>query len=445
MGNRNYQQMDDDVIDLKELMLFILRKWRVLILAGIIGVVLGCAGGLLMPEKTIDDLDLEELHLQEIGQYARYQQLYDEQLRKEAESVYMNMDPETVYRGSKIYYLTAYESDINRIHEMYNSIFRNERIYYDLIDASGLECTEQAIRELAWISFSEYEQEEKWILFGERERSFQVSISTAAPTEKACRGMLNMLDERVQAINRLVERTYPNAKYELIADSCKVGYDSGIAKERSESAELLAMYIESMTELEKNLTDDDKLYYSEVYAVEEEEEELGLGWLKWGIVIGVLFGGVMVCFYGVLFLLNGCVKNAGEIKDIYGLHLIACLKTEKKSSSCPIDRMLMTKCQYNSEAYLRAALAVMDVKSIHVCGDMENAQLAAQMKLLSGEDGLTFSDRLAVDEKAHDMVKAADGVVLYVQLWNTKHTELVRELEIADHIHVPVLGVVVVD
>ena len=89
MDNINYKQTDEEVIDLKELMLFILRKWRVLILAGIIGVVLGCAFGLLKQEKSIEDLELEELHLQEIGQYARYQQLYDEQLRKEAESVYM--------------------------------------------------------------------------------------------------------------------------------------------------------------------------------------------------------------------------------------------------------------------------------------------------------------------------------------------------------------------
>ena len=445
MDNFNYKQTDEEVIDLKELMLFILRKWRVLILAGIIGVVLGCAFGLLKQEKSIEDLELEELHLQEIGQYARYQQLYDEQLRKEAESVYMNMDPENVYRGSKIYYLTAYESDLTRINEMYNSIFRNERIYYDLIEASGLECTEQAIHELAWVSFSKYEREEKETLFGKRERSFQVSIGTVAPTEEACRGMLNMLDERVQGINRLVERTYPNAKYELISDSCKVGYDSGVMSKRSESAGTLAHYVEQMAKLKKDtLNDDDMLYYSEVY-LPEEEKEIGLGWLKWGIVIGVLFGGMMVCFYGVLFLMNGCVKNVDELKNAYGLHLLACLKGEKKVSNCPIDRMLTTKQQYNSEAYLRAALDAMDMKRIHVCGDMDNTQVAAKMQLFKGEGGMTVSNCLAVDEKAQQMAKAADGVVVYVQLWNTKHKDLVRELEIAGHIHVPVLGVVVID
>ena len=445
MENRNYQQMDEEVIDLKELMLYILRKWRVLILAGLIGVVIGCAFGLLKPEKSIDDLEIDKLHLKEINQYVHYQRLYDEQVRKEEESVYMNMDPENVWRGSKIYYLTAYESDLTRINEMYNSIFRNERIYYDLIDASGLNCTEMAIRDLAWVSFSKYDREEKENLFGKRERSFQVSIGTVAPTEEACRAMLNMLDERVQGINRLVERTYPNAKYELISDSCKVGYDSGVINKRSESAEILASYINQMGKLKKDvLTDDDMLYYSEVY-LPEEEKEIGLGWLKWGIVIGVLFGGMMVCFYGILFLLNDSVKTVDELKNTYGLHLIAFFDGKKKISRCPIDRVLTIKKQYNSEAYLRAALAAMDVKAMHVCGDMENVQLAEKIKQLSGETGITVSDRLAVDEKAQQMVKAAEGVVLYVQLWNTKRDDLVRELEIANHIQVPVLGVVVID
>lgn len=445
MDNINYKQMDEEVIDLKELMLYILRKWRVLILAGIIGVVLGCAFGLLKPEKGLDDLEMDKLHLKEINQYARYQELYDEQVRKEEESVYMNMDPENVWKGSKIYYLTAYESDLTRINEMYNSIFRNERIYDDLIEASGLDCSEMAIRDLAKVSFSKYEREEKESLFGKRERSFRVSISTVAPTEEACRAMLNMLDERVQGINRLVERTYPNAKYELISDSCTSGYDSGVIYQRSESAELMATYVKQMSELKKNLTDDDMLYYREIYAADEEDKELGLGGLKWAIVIGVLFGGMMVCFYGAMFLLNGSVKNLDELKNNYGLHLLACLNGEKKVSNFWIDRMLTTKQQYNSEAYLRAALAAMDMKNIHMCGDMDNTQVAAKMQMFKGEDGMTISDRLAVDEKAQQMAKAADGVVLYVQLWNTNHKDLIRELEIAGHIHVPVLGVVAID
>ncbi len=249
MENQNYKQMDEEVIDLKELMLFILRKWRVLILAGLIGVILGVGLGFVHPKKTVDDLEIDELHLKEISQYARYQELYDEQLRKEAESVYVNMDPENVWHGSKIYFSTAHESDMIRINEIYNSIFRDERIYQDLIDASGLDCSEEAISELAGVSFSKYEREEKENLFGKRERSVQVSIGAAAPTEEACRGMMELLDERVQAINQLVESTYPNAKYELLSDTCTIGHDSSVMNRRAESAAALAYYVEQMAEL----------------------------------------------------------------------------------------------------------------------------------------------------------------------------------------------------
>lgn len=445
MENRNYQQKDEEVIDLKELILYILRKWRVLILAGLIGVAIGCGFGLLKPEKTIDDLEMDELHLKEIDQYARYQQLYDEQLEKEAASVYMNMDPNAVHSGQKVYYISAYESDMNRIAEGYSAILRDSQIYDELAQISGLGCTEREIHELVSVWFSRYDKGEIDPLFGDLKRSGKVTISIKSPNMDACSRIMEYLDARVMGVNEYFDAKLNEFSYEIISNTCNVGYDSGVVTARSNSAQLLAGYVTEMANLKKNLTEDDLLYYSEVYAAEEEEEEGGLGWLKWGIVIGVLFGGMMVCFYGAKFLLDDRVKTIDELKNTYGLHLIACLNGEKKVSSCVIDRMLMTKPQYNSEAYLKAALAAMDVKSIHVCGDMDNAQLNAQMELLSGEEGVTVSDRLAVDENAQQMAKNADGVVLYVQLWNTKHAELVRELEIAHHVHARVLGVIVLD
>lgn len=441
METKHYYPMDDEILDIRELMLFILRKWKILILAGIIGVVLGCGINLLMPEKHIEDFDLAELHLEEIAQYARYHKLYDEQLRVEDESVYMNMDPQNVHMGSKIYYLAASETDINHIGEMYHSILRDERIYDELIAASGLNCSEMAMQELVLLSFTKYKLDTNVSLLGNQERDAVITINTYAPNADAGLGMMTLLDERVQEVNRLVQSRYPNVLVELMSDSSKTGYDAGVMEKRSKSADVLSTYVTQMEKLEGKLSEDDLLYYGEVYAVEEEKGSLT--WLKWGLILGVLFGGLAVVFYGVMYLLDGHVKTIDEIKRIYGLHLIACLSAKKKAAGCAIDRMLMPRYRYNSEDYLKAALAEMDVESIHVCGDMENVQIAAGMQAAAGQN-ITVSAQMAVDAKAQQMAKAADGVVLFVQLWNTKHNELARELELAHHIHTRVLGVVVI-
>lgn len=446
MEKMNYKQTDDVVIDLKELVFFILRKWRVLILAGLIGVVLGCGVGFLKAQKSVEDLTVSDLHLAEIIQYGEYQALYDEQLRKETESVYMNMDADSAFKGRKSYGLTAGAQDLLLISEKYHSIFKNEQIYTDLVNASGLECSEVDVCELVQLSFlmQTHEGTEKQRDDRENE-SAVVSFEVIAPTREACAGMMKLLDERVQAINRSVESAYQGAKYDLLVDECLVGYQSAIETERRESTMLMASYIEKIDELKKTLTNDDMLYYREYYAEEKHVPDNTSAMLKWGIVLGVLFGGMMAAFYGVLFLMDGHVKNIDELKRVYGLHPIAHLNGNKKSSRCVIDRMLSSKQKYNSTAYLCAALDAMQAKRIHVCGDMENAQLAAQMKHLVDQEGITVSDCLAVDVNAQQLAREADGVVLYVQLWNTKHADLLRELEIAGNIDVRVLGVVVVD
>lgn len=443
MDNKNFFQADEEIIDLKELMLFILRKWRILIITGILGILFGCGAYFLLPEKNIDNLDMSTLHLEEIGQYDRYQKLYDEQWIKEKDSIYMNMDPESVFMGSRLYYITAYESDINFISEMYKSILRDEKIYYDLIDVSGLDCSEMAMRELVSITFSKYQYEDKDPLFGKRERDANVNVRVSAPDEESCRGILSLLDERIVEVNNYIETQYPNAAVVLVSESCAAGYDPDVVTMRNESAKLMANYVAEMEKLEKKLTDDDKLYYQKVYGVQLEEQ--GLGWLKWGLIAGVLGGGAMVAVYGILFLLGGQVKTIDELRRMYGLRLIACMDGGAKNGGCAIDRMLMTKRRYNSGAYLKTVLMEMDAKTVHVCGDMDNAQIAANMKLAADADGVTFSHQMAVDEKAQKMAKAAEGVVFFVQLWSTKHAELLHELEIANSINARVLGVVVID
>lgn len=446
MENQNNFQNDEEVIDLKELMLYLLRKWRVLILAGCIGLALGIVVGLLMPEKTIDDLDMDKLHIKEIGQYARYQQLYDEQLEIEAASVYMNMDPSNVHSAQKVYFVTAYEADMNRIQEGFSAILRDTNFYNDLVQASGLNCTEREIQELAGMWFTRYEKSEFDPLFGELTRSGKVTISIKSPSDEACEGMMDYLDARVFEQCETFADVLEGFTFEVISDTCNVGYDAGVVNKRTASAELLASYVDTMTTLKKNLTDDDLLYYRETYNAEELEEESGLGWLKWGIVIGVLFGGLLVVFYGVKFLLDNRIKNTDELKQREGLHLIATLESaKKKKANCIIDKMLEDKYEFNSDAYLCSAIKASGAERLQLSGDLENPAIAEKMNLLAEDKKIVICNRFAVDEHAAGLACETDGAILFVQLWKTKHKDLQRELEICRHIGQKVIGVVVID
>lgn len=144
---------DDQEIDLIELFLYVCRRWRSLIVLGLIGVVIGVGVGLYKAnaKPKLDDLEVEELHLKEIEQYARYQALYEDQIAWEKESVLLNMDPTAVYAGSVTYYLQLKEIDTPVVSRLYSSILNDNEVFVRIQEAGRLDCTLRAIKQLVGI------------------------------------------------------------------------------------------------------------------------------------------------------------------------------------------------------------------------------------------------------------------------------------------------------
>lgn len=136
---------DEQTIDLKELFLYICRKWRVLMALGIVGLVLGAGVGLLKSGVSMEELDLSKINVREVEQYARYKQLYDDQMAYEKESVYLNIDPYAAYSGGVRYYLHIKESNSAIAKQLYANILREDSIYSQVIEESGLNCSERAM------------------------------------------------------------------------------------------------------------------------------------------------------------------------------------------------------------------------------------------------------------------------------------------------------------
>lgn len=442
-----YMIEDEEEIDLKELFLFVLRKWRVLIILVLVGVMLGAGFGLLKKDRTIEDIeDLSELHLKEIEQYARYQQAYEEQLEYEAESVYLNMDPAQVYTASKTYLMRVDEAAVTAIREQYGVILQNSKIYEDLIEASGLNCTQRAIKELVGIAVRPLEEEKNILIWKKPRRNVTIALSAVAPTQEACQRMMNVLDEQVLQVTTLVQEKYSVLSHEVLLDDCSVGYAAGIEAAKTAATEKRGNYIAQMSTLEKTLTEDDMLYYEEIYPHEKKAEEKGLSFLKWALIIGILFGCLGFGIYAVQFITDGHMKSVDE-PLAYGLHVFTCMEeTESKPKRATrLDHLLKPKLQYNTADYLMNALNTMEPHPILLCGDQADADVAAVLAKAREQDPtLMVSSLLTVDESAYSLMKEANSVVLLVHLWKTKRADFEQELRICQKAGRNVAGVVVI-
>lgn len=438
---RQKMRNDEEEIDLVQMMRYILQKWKILLLAGVAGLLLGGAFGAIKTGKQPVQMDIDDLNIDQIQQYASYHQFYEDEITRQAESIYMNMNPEAVYMANKSYYVAGQESDLNRISLAIGSIFQKQEVYDQVREKTGLTCSQRYLSELMSVWFTETEKRAIQ-LSDDNSNDGRIYISVSAPSEEIGEEILAVLDAQVQAVCAQIAQTAEGGMtYEAMTQTGRTGYNGGVVSARENGTNQLASYLSTLSNIEKNLTDDDKAYYEQVYEGNWKPENKMPKWAALGgFVFFVLAGG----WYVLMFLLDGSVKETDELEERYGLHLLARVEPEGavKKNLRGLDKLFAEKPLYNDGAYLSAALSATGVSGLVLSGDLANAQIAQTMKTAAQAGGYKVCDRFAVDAQA--VADKTDGVVLFIQPWVTKNAQVLRELEICEFNGLPVLGFVAV-
>jgi len=432
---------EKEEIDLVQMIQYVLQKWKILLLAGVVGLLLGGAFGAMKTGKEPTQMDINDLNADQIQQYANYHQFYEDEVARQKESIYMNMDPEAVYMASKKYYIAAQESDLNRLGLAIGSILQKQDVYDQVREKTGLTCSQRCLAELMSIWFTETEKKAIQ-LNDDNSNDGRIYISVSAPSEEIGEEILAVLDAQVQAVCAQIAQTAEGGMtYEAMTQTGRTGYNGDVVSARLNGADRLAAYLETLSKIEKDLTDDDKAYYEQVYEGEWKPKNKMLKWAVFGgFAFFVLAGG----WFALAFLLDGSVKGTDELEDRYGLHLLARVEPEgaAKKNLRGLDKLFAEKPQYNDGAYLSAALSATGISGLVLSGDLANAQIAQTMKTAAQAGGYKVCDRFEVDAQA--VADKMDGVVLFIQPWVTKKAQVLRELEICDFNGLPVIGFVAV-
>lgn len=432
---------EKEEIDLVQMIQYVLQKWKILLLAGVVGLLLGGAFGAMKTGKEPAQMDINDLNADQIQQYANYHQFYEDEVARQKESIYMNMDPEAVYMANKKYYIAAQESDLNRLGLAIGSILQKQDVYDQVREKTGLTCSQRCLAELMSIWFTETEKKAIQ-LNDDNSNDGRIYISVSAPSEEIGEEILAVLDAQVQAVCAQIAQTAEGGMtYEAMTQTGRTGYNGDVVSARLNGADRLAAYLETLSKIEKDLTDDDKAYYEQVYEGEWKPKNK---MLKWAVLGGFAFFVLAGGWFALAFLLDGSVKGTDELEDRYGLHLLARVEPEgaAKKNLRGLDKLFAEKPQYNDGAYLSAALSATGISGLVLSGDLANAQIAQTMKTAAQAGGYKVCDRFEVDAQA--VADKMDGVVLFIQPWVTKKAQVLRELEICDFNGLPVIGFVAV-
>lgn len=458
-------------IDLIDMMFYLMRKWRTLILAIVIGAIAGC--GLYVinrpalvsgeTENLYENYQVDPTVKGQMETAYRYRQLYDQQVEYSQKSLLMQMDPGAVYTGALEYYVSAGENT-RLLGERLLNILNGSEFLTELKEAAGLDCEEQYLHEIVSAS-ADYDQTTMIYmdqLDADASTKAVITYRIYYMDPVSCEKMLDVIQARVEALIQDYQEIYEGAVFENVNDTVKLIVHTDFQNKQKSCADAINTYLTNIKKLEDAFSDADKEYYDAVYLnsgqTEEENEETALPeqpdqtkaagkWIGIGTLLGcVLWGG----YYLVRYLMDTRIRSAEELQQRYGLQILgraACDAAPEKGINGWISRMEQRRRGMpDTLAYISAAIEALEAETIILTLD-QNDPVSVKLAetLASACTSLTCCNLIHLDGETLVKAKTVDGVVLLAAAGQTDHRQVRRELEVCALQKIPVLGAVVVE
>lgn len=487
MNENMYNNYEDDMeIDLVDLLFYLLKKWRSLIVAIVIGAILGA--GLYVvknhqqqaeqaaqeaellkndEDEAFDEKDYNISKDTKVNMDIAYQyrQLYNKQLEYNQKSIIMQLDPNAVYAGVLEYHISA-GNNTGLLGEVYQNILNEDDVLEELKDASGFKCETPYIKEVvsSWTS----DDNAAFINVnsnGENvEKHSFVTYRVVSTNQKSCEKMLQVLRERVEALQTENEETYGSYGVSEVSSAISQVTDTTYLNAQRDNVDRLSNYLSTMKNAESNFSDDEKTYYTNKYLAKEyvdsdnaEEAKAALleevepvskvKWLAIGVILLVMVWGG---YYVIRYLLDQRIKTVSELQNTYHLPIIGTVQTGT-SNSKGLDKMLdhlyqNTKQKPDTLEYVIQAINAMQTEKSVLCGDTEIPEVKELMEKLSDScEHMKIGDFISKNIESLEHAKAAGNEILVVRIDKNRRKEIEKEIESCRLQKISMVGVVVVE
>lgn len=494
MDENRYNNYEDEMeIDLIDMMFYLLKKWRGLLLAVLIGVIVGAglyvvknrqqqaeqaqkASELVQADED-EEFDESDYKISKDSRAAmeiayQYRQLYNKQQEYNSKSIIMQLDPNAVYTGELKYYISA-GNNTGFIGVLYQNVISDEDILEELKDASGLDCDTQYIKELIDSVIADESGTSININSGDGMDSVNAVVKNSFVTYKvistsqdSCEQMLQVIREKVDQLNAEAIEQYGSYSVVEVGDHVGLVTDNTYLTKQKTNVDQLNTYSTAVKNAEKDFSDEEKTYYNKKYLAKEyaekadteegkdlllEEVEAApvskVKWLVIGVILLVMFWGA---YYVVKYILDKKVKTVSELQSTYRLQVIGRVAAGERTSK-GLDKFIDKiyegiKEQPDTLDYVVQAVNAMEGGKAVLCGNAEVLEVKNVMDQLTSEcGGLEKGEFCSRSAASLEKAKAAGKEILVVCIGKTRRGEIEREMESCRLQKIRVAGVVVVE
>ena len=457
---RNYEYEEE--INLKQLLVYVLRKWRSMLAAAVIlGLLLGgvkMAKGFLDfqdPEKVEESVKEAELaqenydtaRSQLTNQMAEYNRQIDDYRKYQENSLYMKIDPYAVYKESVTYVVTTdYQILPNMTYQTLNWMGPVLSAYTSVatsVTLKDLPPEGQAGLSEEW----DADSLDKLIRVETNTNDGKLTITASAESKIRAKAILQAVRAKVETNKDSIAKAAGEHKLSVIAEKSMITVDQTIINDREAR-------LRNVTAL-REAADKAVEKYNKLSAPKDTSlTEKGI--IKRGIkfaVLGGVAGLLLSCFFFcVLFMINGKLNDVSGLKERYHTRVFAMLPENKKA--CLIDNMLNciegSVSKQTAETLLLVAGAEIDGqqngKRIAIAGTVSDGtkKMIAETLQQSGDVTVFSVGNVLSDPEAVRKIKSADSVILVEAKYASAMSDIDREKELLDSMKVSLAGFIIV-
>lgn len=484
--------MQEREINLIDLLIEILLRWRMMIVWMIVGgILLGAFSYVRSIQSAVtqkseleqqNDLQAKLITLEEVEETLTAAQInsvrtvlnndkYNEYFNQ---SVLMQIDATNVPRMKLSFLITAEDAD---------KCYSIERIYEDLLscglyqwvaDRDQTDKVSTNLKELITVNGSQRDFSESNVAI--------ISIAIVHVTEEECRELSRQVIEYLEEQHEQLVRQLGTHDMELLGQSFANVTDIDLLNRQKTMLNNIASGNINAEKLQKDFTAEQQKYYlllkkadtengeennteqnntEQIPTVSVSSPSVSVRYIFLGMV---LFAFIYMVYRLLKYILSNKLRATDDIRQIYNLTQLGMIprETSKKRAFSFVDGWILKLRDYNKRIFSRkeatglAAVAVkMQAKkegldAVYCIGSdlKEDAlQVAEQMQTMLKEDDITINilNNVLYNQESMEQLQGAKAVFLLEKVGETLYDEIAQELELLQRQDIRVLGAVVVE
>ncbi len=446
-------EKEDILVNFRDLLVHILRRWRSIVIVTLIITIL--VGGLrygldwrrytgaLNAADNETSITLEGLSLANANQVLQYQKLYQAQADYNRTAPLMQIDPAMVNTETLSYLITG--PKCLAAAELYRTHLGDTVPYADISDSANPALDAAHIQELVTVTLQKHDT------ITTPDHTL-LTIKIIAPSNPLRTAIAHTVRDRMTALQSVVAQAIGDHTLSLAADTVQTCVDTTLKTTQQNNLNACNTLRTNLKSSKDALSSAEKAYVEQMTSLDNNPDtnstptppSINKKWLVLGLAVGLV---MMLGIYGLGYVFSQTLKSREDFAERYGLYVFGSLSSADKPVSAT-ERLIrraffkstgtpaaaMQQLRYTA----KTALADRSAATVLVLGNTDPALFTETTNALAA-DGITLA--IPSDEAAAlEELATADAAVLAETIGQATYGEIYRTLELCDRLNTPVLG-----